>query len=70
VKATLETAPFRLARWIAGDPAGLAWMRARRDYTVVEDRHGRPVALSESVWPLQYAQRENPGMELHEVEPL
>ncbi|MEN9787194.1 MAG: peptide chain release factor 3 [Pseudomonadota bacterium] len=70
VKATLESAPFRLARWIAGDPAGLAWMRARRDYTVVEDRHGRPVALSESVWPLQYAQRENPGMELHEVEPL
>jgi peptide chain release factor 3 len=70
VKATLEGAPFRLARWIGGDPKGLAWMKARRDYTVVEDRHGRAVALSESVWPLQYALRENPGMELFEVEPL
>ncbi len=70
VKCSLENAPFRLARWIGGDPSGLAWMKARRDYTVVEDRHGRSVALSDSVWPLQYAQRENPAMELHEVEPL
>jgi peptide chain release factor 3 len=69
-KSVLEPSAFRLARWIGGDPAGLAWMRARRDYTVVEDRHGRPVALSESPWPLQYALRENPGMELYEVEPL
>jgi peptide subunit release factor RF-3 len=45
-------------------------MLARRDYNVVEDRHGRPVVLSESIWPLQYAQRENPGMVLYEVEPL
>jgi peptide chain release factor 3 len=70
VKAVLEHAPFRFARWIGGDAKGLAWMKARRDYNVVEDRHGRPVALSESIWPLQYAMRENPGMELHEVEPL
>jgi peptide chain release factor 3 len=70
VKAVLDSSPFRYARWIGGDPKGLAWMKARRDYTVVEDRHGRPVALSESVWPLQYAQRENPGLELYEVEPL
>ena len=69
-KATLDTAPFRLARWIAGDPKGLAWFKARRDYTVVEDRHGRPVVLAESPWPLQYAMRENPGLILHEVEPL
>jgi peptide chain release factor 3 len=70
VKCILDGAPFRYARWIGGDPAGLAWMKARRDYTIVEDRHGRPVALSDSIWPLQYAMRENPGMELHEVEPL
>ena len=45
-------------------------MLARRDYNVVNDRHGRPVVLSESIWPLQYALRENPGMVLFEVEPL
>jgi peptide chain release factor 3 len=70
VKAVLDTAPFRLARWISGDPKGLEWLKARRDYVVVEDRHGRPVLLSESPWPLQYALRENPGMVLHDVEPL
>ncbi len=69
VKSILDPAPFRLARWIRGD-AGLAWMKARRDYTIVEDRHGRPVVLGESPWPLQYALRENPGLELLEVEPL
>ncbi len=70
VHAVLESVPFRIARWITGDPKGLAWMKARRDYTVVEDRHGQPVALAESTWPLQYAARENPGMEFHDVEPL
>jgi peptide chain release factor 3 len=69
VKATLDSCPFRMARWIVGEK-GLAWMKARRDYTVVEDRHQRPVVLSDSPWPLHYAMRENPGLELHEVEPL
>ncbi len=70
VHAILDSSPFRLARWIGGDPAGLAWLKARRDYVLVEDRHGRPVVLAESPWPLQYAQRENPGMVLYDVEPL
>jgi len=70
VKALLDTSPFRFARWIGGDPKGLAWMTARRDYNVVQDRHGRPVVLSESLWPLQYALRENPGLAFFEVEPL
>jgi peptide chain release factor 3 len=70
VHAVLEPVPFRIARWLGGDSAGLAWMKARRDYTVVQDRHGQPVALAESMWPLQYAKRENPGLEFFEVEPL
>jgi peptide chain release factor 3 len=70
VHAVLDPAPFRFARWVGGDPAGLAWIKARRDYVLVEDRHGRPVVLSESPWPLQYALRENPGLVLHDVEPL
>jgi peptide chain release factor 3 len=70
VKAVLDSSPFRLARWVSGDPKGLEWMKARRDYNLVTDRHGRPVVLSESPWPLQYALRENPGLQLLEVEPL
>ncbi|MEY3210579.1 MAG: hypothetical protein RIT28_1060 [Pseudomonadota bacterium] len=70
VEVVLEGLPFRVARWIGGDPKGLAWMQARRDYPIVEDRHGHPVVLAESQWPLQYAQRENPGLELYEIEPM
>jgi len=70
VQCTLDQQPFKLARWIGGDPAGLEWFKARRDYRLVEDRNGHPVVIAESPWPLQYAQRENPGLELYEVEPL
>lgn len=70
VEAILEMTNFRLARWIGGDSKGLEWMKSRRDYPIVHDRTGQPVVLAESPWPLQYALRENPGMELFDVEPL
>ncbi len=70
VEAILEMTNFRLARWIGGDEKGLEWMKSRRDYPIVHDRTGQPVVLAESPWPLQYALRENPGMELFDVEPL
>jgi peptide chain release factor 3 len=70
VAARLQTLPYRLARWVGGDPQGLSWLQARRDYPIVEDRNGNPVVLSESPWPLQYALKNAPGLELHDVEPL
>lgn len=62
--------PYRVARWVSGDPEGLTWLQARRDYPLVEDRNGNPVVLAESPWPLQYALKNAPGLVLHEVEPL
>ena len=70
VHAVLEPVPFRVARWIGGKPEALAWLQARRDYLVVEDRNGSPVLLAEGQWPLNYALNHAPGLELHEVEPL
>ncbi|HET6343451.1 MAG TPA: peptide chain release factor 3 [Myxococcota bacterium] len=70
VNAKLQPLPYRLARWVAGDPEGLQWLQARRDYPIVEDRNGNPVVLAESPWPLQYALKNAPGLTLHEVEPL
>lgn len=70
VKAELEGAPFSVARWVAGDPAGLAWLRARPDYVLVKDRDERDVVLSATPWPLQYALTEAPGLELLEVSPI
>lgn len=70
VHMELQMLNFKLARWVGGDPAGLEWLRSRRDYPVLEDRNGLPVVLAESAWPLQYAQRENPGLIFADVEPL
>lgn len=63
-------APFRLARWVRGDPEGLKFMKERRDYTVLEDRNGSPVVLVETPYVLRYAQEKVPGLELYDVEPL
>jgi peptide chain release factor 3 len=70
VKAALETQPFRVARWVGGSESALLWLKRRRDYTLVEDRHQRPVLLAPSDWPLSYAMRNAEGLELYDVEPL
>ena len=70
VEAILESAPYRFARWVAGDPSGLEWLENRRDYLLVRDRDGQPVVLSETQWPLNYALQEAPGLKLLEVSPL
>ncbi len=70
VKAELETAPFRVARWIQGPDEALAWLKRRQDYLIVEDRDGRPVVLAQTPWTLTYALQEAEGLELLDVSPL
>ncbi len=70
VAAELEMAPFKVARWVAGDPAGLQWLKERPDFFLVTDRDERPVVLAKSPWPLNYALQEAKGLELLEVSPL
>ncbi len=69
-KAELEAAPFTVARWVVGKPEGLAWLEARPDFVMVEDRYGHPVVLSASPWSLEYAVSQAPGLELLDVSPL
>ena len=69
-EVSLQHTDYRAARWIGGDPAGLAWLRSRRDYKLVQDRDGRPVLLVSGLWPLTYAQQQNPGLEFFDVSPL
>lgn len=70
VNVILEPLPFRLARWIGGEPEGLAWLQARRDYPVLRDRNEQPVLLSDSSWAMDYALQNAPGLKLFDVEPL
>lgn len=61
---------FRLARWVSGSAEGTAWLRARRDYPLVEDRNKNLVVLAETPWSLNYALKNAPGLVLHDIEPL
>jgi len=70
VNVQLMTQDFRLARWVGGDPAALDWFRGRRDFSLVEDRHGQKVLLVAAPWALTFALREAKGLELSDVEPL
>lgn len=70
VNADFRSAPYTLARWVGGSEEALAWLKARRDYHLVEDRNGAPVLLSDSRWSLNYALENAPGLELYDVEPL
>lgn len=70
VEVTYRATPYRLARWIGGEPQGLAWLESRRDYAVMGDRNGRPVLLAESPYSLSYALEHAPGLVLHDIEPL
>jgi len=69
-RAELESAPFAVARWVSGEPEGLAWLAERPDFVLVEDRYGDPVVLSESPWALEYALSQAPGLKLLDVSPL
>ena len=69
VKAQLEPLPYRVCRWVGGDPAALEWLKSRRDYTVVLDRADRPCLLAESEWPLNTPEAAE-GWCCRDVEPL
>ncbi len=70
VNVQLMPQPFKCARWVGGDPDALDWFRGRRDFSVVEDRHGQNVVLVTAPWALDFALREAKGLELSDVEPL
>ncbi|MCA9550643.1 MAG: peptide chain release factor 3 [Myxococcales bacterium] len=71
VTAVFEGLDFRYARWIQGNPEALAWLKASSSFTVVEDRNGSPVLLTDSEWGINYALQNAPkGLELFDIEPL
>jgi len=67
VEALLEPLPARHVRWLAGDPAALRGMRFFQGSRRVEDREGRPAALFDSDWSLDYMREHHPGVEFLSV---
>ena len=70
VKCEFESVPFNVARWVEGPEESMEWLRSRRDFHLVLDRNDSPVLLADSIWPLEYAKQQTPGLVFHDVEPL
>jgi peptide chain release factor 3 len=63
VETTLQNLPYKLARWVDRDVDEVARMTLPSRARVATDRTGAAVVLFTSEWELDYAQKENPGVE-------
>ncbi|HEX7154702.1 MAG TPA: peptide chain release factor 3 [Thermoanaerobaculia bacterium] len=63
VETTTTTLPYKMARWIAGDIDVAVKMTLPSRSRIALDKDEKPVILFTSPWELEYAQKENPGVE-------
>ena len=63
VETTMTSLPYKIARWVDRDVDEVARMTLPSRARVATDRNGRAVVLLTSDWELEYAQKENPGVE-------
>jgi peptide chain release factor 3 len=64
VETTVTNLPYKLARWVAGDPGDVARLTLPSRARVAVDSEGHAVVLFTSDWELDHAEKENPGVEL------
>ena len=63
VETTMTTLPYKLARWVNRDVDEVARMTLPSRARVATDSNERAVVLFTSDWELEFAQKENPGVE-------
>jgi peptide chain release factor 3 len=64
VDCTVERLPYKVARWLGGEPAKVEAVALPSAGVVkATDRAGRSVLLFESDWHLDYCARQNPDLE-------
>ncbi|HEX8171630.1 MAG TPA: peptide chain release factor 3 [Thermoanaerobaculia bacterium] len=63
VETTQTMLPYKLARWIDRDIDDVVKMTLPSKSRIAVDRNERPVVLFTSSWELEYAEKENPGVE-------
>ena len=64
VETTIVSLPYKLARWVPGDVDDVARLTLPSRSRIAVDRAGHAVVLFTSDWELDYATKENPGVEL------
>jgi peptide chain release factor 3 len=63
VETTLTNLSYKLARWVDRDVDDVARMSLPSRARVATDHNDLAVVLFTSEWELEYAQKENPGVE-------
>jgi peptide chain release factor 3 len=63
VDCGVEPINYTLMRWLSGEAQAIDSLQLVNGVMRVADRHGRPVALFESQWHLDYCKKLNPGVE-------
>lgn len=59
----LEWLPYKLARWIDGDPEAIAALHVPYTSRMVQDQFGNAAILYQTAWDAEYMKRENPEVE-------
>ncbi|GAC1401448.1 MAG: hypothetical protein NVSMB68_15940 [Thermoanaerobaculia bacterium] len=63
VETTMQELPYKIARWVDRDVDDVARLNLPSRSRVAVDRNGLAVVLFSSDWELDYATKENPGVE-------
>ncbi|HUP48876.1 MAG TPA: peptide chain release factor 3 [Thermoanaerobaculia bacterium] len=63
VETTFQELPYTMARWIDRDPAAVAALTLPSRSRIAVDSASQAVVLFTSPWELEYAEKENPGLE-------
>ncbi len=65
-----ESTPFVLARWVAGDRAGLEAFVASNRSAMADDVDGDPVFLASSPFMMRRAAEQNAGLAFHDIKQI
>ena len=67
VDAKMEMLPYRFVRWIVNSPVPVEKLRLISSTRIAVDRQERPVLLFDSDWSIDWALKNNEGLELTDV---
>ncbi len=63
VETTIQLLPYKIARWVDRDISQVEKMTLPTRSRIATDNSGSPVILFTSSWELEFAEKENPGVE-------
>jgi peptide chain release factor 3 len=63
VETTIQMLPYKIARWVPGDIDEVVKLSLPSKSRLAVDKSGHAVVLFSSQWELDFAQKENPGVE-------